>query len=246
MLKRGILRKGERPLSMSRGTIALDWNVRAERKNPATHTICRKRPAPAALLRFPCCGHLAPKQRCNSFLMQALIPDTISYCVQSRGSVEAAKRRRVFMYRLFALCLCMFALPAFAADAMGTWKLNTTKSKYTGMPMPKDLTVTYTPEGGGWRYHAKGVSATGEPIDGHFNYTKDGEDIKTTGFPNWDTLVLRNARSNQSSGTLKRDGKPVGTVSRTISEDGKTMTIRGKFTTPEGKQATYLSVYDKQ
>ena len=140
----------------------------------------------------------------------------------------------------------MFALPAFPADVMGTWKLNTTTSKYTGMPTPKDLTVTYTPEGGGWHYQAKGVSATGEPIDGRFNYTKDGEDIKTTGFPNWDTLVLRNASSNKSTGTLKRDGKPVGTVSRTFSEDGKTMTLRGKVTTPEGKQATYLSVYDKQ
>ena len=38
--------------------------------------------------------------------------------------------------------------------------------------------------------------------------------------------------------TMKRGGKLVGTVTRTISADGKTMTICGKVTTPEGNQAT--------
>jgi hypothetical protein len=150
------------------------------------------------------------------------------------------------MYRLLALCLCMFTLPAISADATGTWKLNTAKSKYTGMPTPKDLTVTYTPEGAGWRYAAKGTTATGEPIQSSFTYLKDGEEIKTTGFPNWDGLVLKNANSNKATGTMKRAGKEVGTLTRTISADGKSMTISGKVTTPEGKPATYLSVYDKQ
>jgi hypothetical protein len=150
------------------------------------------------------------------------------------------------MYRLLALSLCIFVAAAFSADATGTWKLNTTKSKYTGMPMPKDMTVIYTPEGSGWRYAATGTSATGEPINARFTYVKDGEDIKTTGFPNWDTLVLKNASSNKATGTMKREGKPVGSVIRTISNDGKMMTISGKVTTPEGKQATYVSVYEKQ
>jgi hypothetical protein len=150
------------------------------------------------------------------------------------------------MYRLLALSLCVFASAAFAADATGTWKLNTAKSKYTGMPMPKDMTVTYTPEGSGWRYAATGTSGTGQPINASFVYAKDGEDIKTTGFPSWDTIVLKNAGSDKSTGLLKREGKSVGSVTRTISADGKMMTIRGKVTTPEGKQATYLSVYEKQ
>jgi hypothetical protein len=150
------------------------------------------------------------------------------------------------MYKLLAISLFVCASTAFSADQTGTWKLNTAKSKYTGMPMPKELTVTYTPEGSGWRYEAKGTSATGQTIDAHFSYVKDGEEIKTTGFPNWDTLVLKNAGSNNASGILKRDGKPVGSVTRIISADGKTMTIRGRVTTPEGKTATYVSVYDKQ
>jgi len=150
------------------------------------------------------------------------------------------------MYRLLALCLCLFASPAFSVDATGTWKLNTTKSKYTGMSMPKEMTVVYTPEGSGWRYAAKGVSATGEPIESSFVYVKDGEEIKTTGFPQWDTLVLKNAAANKATGTLKRAGKEVGTVTRVISKDGKTMTINGKVTAADGKPITYLSHYDKQ
>jgi hypothetical protein len=150
------------------------------------------------------------------------------------------------MYRLLALCLCMFALPALAVDTTGTWKLNTTKSKYTGMPAPKELTVTYTPEGSGWRYAAKGTSETGEPIESGFVYAKDGAEIKTTGFPNWDTLVLKNAEANKAAAVMKREGKQVGTATRTISPDGKTMTIEGKVTTPEGKTATYIAVYEKQ
>ena len=41
------------------------------------------------------------------------------------------------MYKLLTVCLFLFAQLLFSADATGTWKLNTSKSKYTGMPMPK-------------------------------------------------------------------------------------------------------------
>lgn len=150
------------------------------------------------------------------------------------------------MFRLFALSLCIFVSAAFSADVTGTWKLNTTKSKYTGMLMPKDLTVTYTPEGSGWQYAATGTSGTGQPMNTRFTYVKDGEEIKTTGFPIWDALVLKNGHSSKSSATVKREGKPVGTLTRTISDDGKVMTIQGKVTTPDGKKATYVAVYEKQ
>ena len=150
------------------------------------------------------------------------------------------------MLRLLALCLCMFTLSAFSVDVTGTWKLNTKKSKYTGMPMPKEMTVTYTPEGSGWRYAAKGTSATGQRMESGFTYVKDGEEIKTTGFPNWDSIVVNNATSDKASGIMKRGGKEVGTLTRIISEDGKTMTIRGKATTPDGKPVSYVSVYERE
>lgn len=149
------------------------------------------------------------------------------------------------MIRTFALLLCAFAA-APAADIMGTWKLNLAKSKYEGMPAPKEQTVIYTAKGSGWEYVAKGTSGTGEPIRSAFTYTKDGDDLKSTGFPYWDALVLKNGAADKSTAQLKRAGKVVGTATRTVSADGKSMTVAGTVTMPDGKKASYSAVYDKQ
>jgi hypothetical protein len=135
---------------------------------------------------------------------------------------------------------------AAAADYSGTWKLNTAKSKYTGIPMPKEQTATYTPKGTGYEYVVKGTSATGQPIQSSFTYVKDGEEAKATGFPYWDSMVIKGGTSNKTTVTLKRAGKNVGTVHRTLSADGKTLTLNGTVTLPDGKKGTYLAVYDKQ
>jgi hypothetical protein len=149
------------------------------------------------------------------------------------------------MFRTLALLLCSLTV-AIAAGPMGTWKLNAAKSKYEGIPAPKDQTVTYTAKGAGYDYLAKGTSSTGAATNSSFTYTKDGEDIKATGFPYWDAISLKNGSGDKSTAQLKRGGKVVGTVSRTISTDGKAMTLTGTLTLPDGKRATYNAVYDKQ
>ena len=68
------------------------------------------------------------------------------------------------MLKSLALAVAAIAVTVSAADLAGTWKFNAAKSKYTGMAAPKEMTVTYTMQGSGWNYAAKGVSATGEPI----------------------------------------------------------------------------------
>ena len=153
--------------------------------------------------------------------------------------------RGTMMIRTLALMLCAFTAIS-AADLIGTWKLNTAKSKYEGIPAPREQTVTYTAKGTGWDYSAKGVSATGAPTTATFTFVKDREDAKTTGFPYWDAISIRNSASAKSTATFKRGGKAVGTGTRTVSADGKSMTIVGKVTLPDGKAATYSAVYDKQ
>jgi hypothetical protein len=147
----------------------------------------------------------------------------------------------------FVLATCAFTFVSAAADqVIGTWKLNTAKSKYTGMPMPKEQTVVYTPEGQGWRYQAKGTAADGQPINTSFVYAKDNEDMKMTGSAFADTLAIRNGASDTSTGTFKRGGKKIGSAKRVISKDGKTMTITGNVTLPDGKKGSYTAVYEKQ
>jgi hypothetical protein len=149
------------------------------------------------------------------------------------------------LIRLTSVILAL-VLPVLAADFSGTWKLNTAKSKYTGMPKPKEMTVVYTPQGSGWAYEAKGTTGEGQPISTSFVYVKDGEDIKIAGSSLGDTLVLRNAQGDVATGVFKRGGKVIGQVKRTFSDAGKTMIIAGNSVLPDGKPVTYTSVYEKQ
>ena len=150
------------------------------------------------------------------------------------------------MKRLLASALLICAPALFSADVIGTWKLNTAKSKYTNVPKPKEQTVTYSREGSSVRYTAKGVAESGDPINTSFVYVKDGEDIKATGFPMWDALNLKGGDSAHSEATLKRGGKVVGKVTRDVAADNKTMTLHGTVTTPDGKKGTYHAVYERQ
>jgi len=146
-----------------------------------------------------------------------------------------------------ALAFCLIPMAGFASDHMlGAWKLNLAESKYAGIPAPKDTTITYTADGAGYRYEAKGTSGDGQPINTAFMYAKDNEDIKITGSMFADTIVMQNGASDAAMATFKRGGKVVGDAERTISKDGKRMTLRGKSTMADGKKATFTSVYDKQ
>jgi len=133
-----------------------------------------------------------------------------------------------------------------AADFSRTWKLNTAESKAEGMAMPKEQITTYTPKGSGYEYTAKGTGADGKMISSSFTYVKDGAEVKTTGFPDWDSLAVTGGQAAKSTVQLKRGGKVIGTVTRSLSADGKSLMLNGKVTLPDGKTATYNYHYDKQ
>lgn len=140
-----------------------------------------------------------------------------------------------------------FAAMAVAANVMeGTWKLDPSKSTTTGMPKMKEGTVTWMPDGSNWRYRSKGIRETGEAIETTYVYVKDGEEIKLDGSPLADALVLNGATKNVAEGVFKRGGKNVGKVKRTLSADGKTMTLVGNSVLADGKAVSYTSVYNRQ
>jgi hypothetical protein len=55
-------------------------------------------------------------------------------------------------------------LRAQSNPLVGTWQLNTTKSKYDPGPTPKNLTRTVVADGDGVKYTFEGVAADGKPI----------------------------------------------------------------------------------
>jgi hypothetical protein len=148
-----------------------------------------------------------------------------------------------------ALCLAVPAL-MLAQDnpAIGTWKLNTEKSKYSGAPAPKSLTRTVTADGDSVKYSFEGTGADGAALSYSFTVKYDGKDYPTSGsgMPyGADNIAIKHVSSHKFSATLKKDGKVVGTSTSMVSADGKTTTLNGKATV-EGKAVSSTQIFDKQ
>ena len=132
--------------------------------------------------------------------------------------------------------------------AIGTWKLNAEKSKYTGMKGPTSLTRTVATDGDSVKYSFEGTGADGTAAAYGFTVKYDGKDSPVTGngMPyGADHIAIKRVGTDKFSATLKKDGKIVGTSTSTVSKDGKTTTLVGKGTL-DGKAVSSTQVYDKQ
>jgi hypothetical protein len=149
---------------------------------------------------------------------------------------------------LAAVVLIALASAALAQSdpAVGTWQLNTAKSKYDPGPMPKSNTITITAAPNGIHVVAKGVDAAGKPTGIDYTATYDGKDASVKGAPAYDTTSLKRVDANTTEQTRKKEGKTVQTVTRKISADGKTMTVTTRGKDENGRTLNTVAVYDKQ
>src|SRR5436190_19491957 len=97
---------------------------------------------------------------------------------------------------------------AFAQSdtAVGTWNLNTVKSKYDPGPMPKSNTITITAAPNGIHVVAKGVDAAGKPTGIDYTATYDGKDAAVKGAPAYDTTSLKRVDANTTEQIRKKEG----------------------------------------
>jgi hypothetical protein len=138
-------------------------------------------------------------------------------------------------------------LAAQAADPIiGTWELNVAKSKYTPGPAPKSETRTYVIAGQDIKASSEGVDGTEKPTAASWTVNYDGKDRPETGNPNADTLSVKRVNAFRAKFTQKKDGKVVITGTRTISPDGKVMTITSKGTNALGQNIDDVEVFDKR
>jgi hypothetical protein len=154
------------------------------------------------------------------------------------------------MYRkltLLFLSLFFLSLSASAADDpfIGTWKLNLAKSKFTPGPAPKSQSLTYEPSGNGVKLTSNQVDAQGNSTPGGYTANYDGKDYPFTN-PDADTIALKRVDAGTVTATWKKAGKVTMTSRRTVSKDGKTLTIAQKGKNAQGQAVNYVSVYDKQ
>ena len=138
---------------------------------------------------------------------------------------------------------------AIAADTpdpvVGTWKLNTAKST-SNVPMPKSETRTYAASPGGVAVSWTRVGADGKESNVKTTFKYDGKDYPVTGSHDFDALSAKRIDANTIESKQKRMGKEVGTTTRTVSADGKTLTLVSKLTTADGTAANTTMVYDRQ
>ena len=137
--------------------------------------------------------------------------------------------------------------PRSAVSAVGIWKLNVTKSAFTPGPGWRSQTRTYSLEpDGGVLVRWTGVGAHGEAMHVSFVSRLDGKDYPMKGSANYDTLNAVAVDALTVRSQEKRDGKVVGVAMRTISADGKVMTVTDDGTNRKGEKFSQVLVFDRQ
>jgi hypothetical protein len=147
---------------------------------------------------------------------------------------------------------CLLATSAVIAagssvnPAVGTWELNVAKSTFAGAA-PKGETRTYSESAdGATTLTEKTVAADGTENTVSMTYKPDGKDYPITGSPTFDTLSVKPVSSRTIAFSLKKAGKVVATGRRTVSKDGKTLTMTETATNESGAKVEEREVYDKQ
>lgn len=127
---------------------------------------------------------------------------------------------------------------------MGTWKLNETKSKFTGKA--RNNSVVYEAAGDQTKVTVDGVDENGSAVHNEWTGKFDGKDYPVTGDSNSDTRSYRMINKNTLALTNRKAGKVTLTGRIVVSRDGKTRTVTTTARNAQGKKVTNVAVYDKQ
>jgi hypothetical protein len=135
----------------------------------------------------------------------------------------------------------------YAADpALGTWKLNVAKSKYSPGPVPKSATVTFEAVGDAVKRTGDSIAADGRKSSLSYTAKMDGKFYPVTGSDLYDEISIKKIDDHNTEATMKRAGKLVANAKRNISSDGKSMTITISGTNAKGEKVNSVGVFDKQ
>ena len=157
------------------------------------------------------------------------------------------------MRRMFSRAMVVLAISTIAAlgadNSIGTWKLNSAKSKYTPAPMPvKSLTSVREAAPGGVKVANTGERTDGTAINATYTAKYDGSATAVTGTGSpYDSISVKQVNANTLTYEAKQtNGKYHASGRTVISSDGKTMTTTAKGTDTNGAAMSLTLVYDKQ
>jgi hypothetical protein len=129
---------------------------------------------------------------------------------------------------------------------LGTWRLNVEKSKFMPGPGWQSHTRVYRSTPAGVSVTWTGIGGRGEKMQVTYTYKYDGRDYRMAGSGSYDTLNAVRIDALTVESEEKRNGKTVGIAMRTVSTDGKVLTITDKGTNRKGLGFSQVLVFDRQ
>jgi hypothetical protein len=153
-------------------------------------------------------------------------------------------RKLLVLLSALGLAGALYAAGSFS----GTWKLDTSKSKFESGPAPKEATMVVQESKGITDVTAIGTDGSGKPVAIHLTHpTKGGPITFLEGAPtDGSTESVKQINANTRHLTVMQGGKAVTTEQITLSADGNTMRIVVKGMPPNGKPFTDVEVFEKQ
>jgi hypothetical protein len=148
---------------------------------------------------------------------------------------------------LFAIALPVTGLTDEATNPLfGTWLMDRAKSTFIPAPGPKGQMRTYAPAAGdGEKLTARGIDAEGRMTLVQYTARYDGHDYAITGSSGGDLISLARIDRYTTRSTQKRAGNAVIISTRTVSNDGKTLTVTTKGMTAEGTVIDSVMIFDR-
>jgi hypothetical protein len=163
----------------------------------------------------------------------------------------------IFCVRAARAISCVLAAIIFAAlvpsdgsaqsnPLVGTWKLNVARSTFNPGPAWRSLTLNYEATAQGMRNSVEGIDGNGNPIRGTFIIIEDGRPHAVTGIPDFDASTFKRIDAYTVDLSRMKAGRVVGTGTRFLSREGRTLTFVEKGVTASGQQFNNVAVYDRQ
>ena len=161
-----------------------------------------------------------------------------------------ASKRFAISVVIGSVALQLATVGAAWADGLsaiaGTWQLNVAQSKFAPGTEIKAQTRVYVVNGDEVKQTTESIDARGNAVHGQWTAHYDGKDYPLKGNPDANTIAVMQTGDLTAKSTLKKDGKVVQTVERTLSKDGKTCTFRYQGVNSKGEKIDNLLVFDRK